>query len=253
MEIGYYPRVKTGELIRVVLVRPEEAGNVGAAARVLRNFGLRHLVLVDPRLNRPEEAYTWAHGAEEVVEGLETTDTLAQAIASCKRAWAASRRRGKLRGPTDSPRQAAATIRQLAESSQPVAWVFGSESRGLSTVEVGLCSDRVYIPTSPEQPSLNLAQAIAVCAYETFLSRFDLTMPAPPPEASIEERNALYAHLRETLMEVGFLHSHTADTRMAVLRKILERARPTPDEVRFLRGVVRHVGWCDSGSGKTRN
>jgi tRNA/rRNA methyltransferase len=210
------------ENIRVVLVQPEEAGNVGAAARVLKNFGLTHLVLVSPRLARPEETYKWAHGAEEVVEGADIVSNLGEAVGPCARAWA--------------------TTRPL--SGQPSAWIFGPESRGLNSEEIALCSDRVSIPTSPDQPSLNLAQAVAVCCYETFLAGKPESSSVPAREAPLEDRAALYSHLEEALLGIGFLLPHTAATRMTALRRMVERARPTPSEVRLLRGMARQVQWA---------
>jgi tRNA/rRNA methyltransferase len=229
---------------RVILVRPEEAGNVGASARVLKNFGLSHLVLVDPRMARPEEAYKWAHGAEEIVEGADVASDLAQALAPCTRAWAATRRRGRHRGPARPPRHAAGDIEALAASGQAAAWVFGPESHGLTTTELAQCSDRVSIPTAPGQPSLNLAQAVAVCCYETFLAGMDPAPPAEPQESLLEERSALYRHLEEALVTVGFVSPPTAESRMSAIRRIVERARPSSREVRLLRGLARRVLWA---------
>lgn len=244
------------EHVRLVLVRPEEAGNVGAAARVAKNFGLSHLVLVQPRLDRPESAYRWARGAEEIVEGAEFVDSLDRAIAPCRRAWAASRRRGRARGSVTKPRTAAREVVSLALSGQDAALVFGPESRGLGNAEIAACSDRLWIPTSPSQPSLNLAQAVAVCAYEVYLAAQDGAPEGPPHrEAPLGDRAALYDHLERALAAVGFLLPHTARTRMAALREVLERARLKSAEVRLLRGVARQVQWAgekangDDGNG----
>jgi len=236
--------------VRFVLVRPEEAGNVGAAARVLKNFGLGHLVLVAPRLARRAEAVKWARGAEDVLEGADLVDDLAAALTSCVRAFATTRRRGRLRGSFMGARDAAAETAGLARSARPVAWVFGPESRGLTTGEVALCSTRVTIPTAPAQPSLNLAQAVAVCAYETWLAAREDPPATPRREAPLTDREALYRHLREALLSVGFLQTHTAASRMAVLRRLLERAAPSPAEVRFLRGLARQVEWAGERAGK---
>jgi tRNA/rRNA methyltransferase len=232
------------ENIRVVLVQPEEAGNVGAAARVLKNFGLTHLVLVSPRLARPEETYKWAHGAEEVVEGADIVSNLGEAVGPCARAWATTRRHGKHRGRSVPPREAAVAMQEMALSGQPSAWIFGPESRGLNSEEIALCSDRVSIPTSPDQPSLNLAQAVAVCCYETFLAGKPESSSVPALEAPLEDQAALYSHLEEALLGIGFLLPHTAATRMTALRRMVERARPTPSEVRLLRGMARQVQWA---------
>lgn len=227
--------------IRIVLVRPEEAGNVGAAARVLKNFGLRHLVLVQPRLARPMEAYKWAHGSEDVLEGADVVESLKEALAPCVRAWATTRRRGKHRGGVRAPREAAEAMSELAGTGQNVAWVFGPESSGLSTEELSICSERVQIPTSPGQPSLNLAQAVAVCCYDSFLACRPPGGNQTSRLATMEERTALYAHLESALLEVGFLLPHTTRTRMNVLRQLIERARPTPGETRLLRGMARRI------------
>jgi len=237
---------------RIILVRPEEAGNVGAAARVMKNFGLRHLVLVDPRLHRPEQAVRFAHGAEEIVEGADQEDDLERALASCSWAWATTRRGGRRRLGGTSPREAA---RDPVASGAGVAWVFGPESRGLTTREVGLCSGRVVIPASPRHPSLNLAQAVAVCAYEVFLaSRAESPSRGPHP-APLGDREALYRHLEAALLAVGFLQPATAPTRMASLRALLERAAPSSREVRLLRAMARRMEWAGQaargrGSGK---
>jgi tRNA/rRNA methyltransferase len=230
--------------IRVVLVRPEEAGNVGAAARVMKNFGLRHLVLVDPCLHRPEQAIRFAHGAEDIVEGADQVEGLAEAIAPCVWAWATTRRRGRRRRGGSTPRQAAGKLCTLAGEGAPAAWVFGPESRGLTTDEVGLCSGRVVIPTSPRQPSLNLAQAVAVCSYETLLAANQHREPQGPLPAPLADREALYRHLEAALLSVGFLLPDTAPTRMASLRALLERASPSPREVRLLRAAARRVQWA---------
>ena len=229
--------------IRVVLVRPEEAGNVGAAARVLKNFGLGHLVLVAPRLARPAEARKWAHGAEDILDGADTEDDLASALAPCARAWAATRRGGRLRGRFQGMREAAREAVAVSAAGGPVAWVFGPESRGLATGEVELCSARVTIPTAPEQPSLNLAQAVAVCCYETRLASLEEATEAPRRVSTVADREALYRHLESALLGIGFLHPHTARTRMAILRGLLERANPNPREVKFLRGIARQMEW----------
>jgi len=230
--------------LRFILVRPEEAGNVGAAARVMANFGFNDLVLVTPRMARPEEGYKWARGAEDILESATIVNRLEEAVAPCARAYAATRRRGKLRGPYLPPRRAAAAAASLAAGGGTVAWVFGPESRGLATSEVELCSARVTIPATTAHASLNLAQAVAVCAYES-AQAFAEGLPATKRrEATMEARDALYRHLEEALTGLGFLLPHTARSRMGVIRRILERSALTPSETRFLRGLARKLAWA---------
>lgn len=246
------PRVSTPAAhTRIVLVRPEHAGNVGAVARVMRNFGLSDLVLVAPRLDRPEEAFRWARGAEDLVESATIREGLGPAVADCAFAWATTRRRGRLRGRPLLPREAARQTELRERGGERIAWVFGPESRGLSTADISLCSARVTIPTRPEQPSLNLAQAVAVCCYECALARSDTAEPAPARTAPQGERDALYGQLEASLLAIGFLHPKTARARMAVLRDLLERSAPTPREVAMLRGLARQVSWA-AGAGPRR-
>ena len=225
--------------VRIVLVRPEEAGNVGAAARVMKNFGLAHLVLVDPRAVRPAEALKWGRKAGDILEGADVVPDLTAALAGCATAWAVTRRGGRDRGRFHTPREAAAETGTLAGRGGAVAWVFGPEARGLASEEVELCAGRVTITTSPRQPSLNLAQAVAVCCYELSLAgrSEDRALPAP---ASFEDRESMYAHWARALASIDFLRA-AGPTRLRMLRALVERGRPTPPEVRFLRGIARRV------------
>jgi tRNA/rRNA methyltransferase len=230
------------ERLRIVLVRPEEAGNVGAAARLCKNFGLSRLVLVAPRLSRPQEAARWAHGAEDVLDGADWVDTLEEAVGPCAVAWATSRRGGKTRGSVLEPRAAAERLRAAVAAGQDAAWVFGPESRGLTTAEMALCSGRVRIPTSPRQPSLNLAQAVAICVYETMATPSEV--PPRGREATLEERAALWRHLAEALLAVGYLEPRTATSRMVAVRALLERGVLSPQDVKLLRGMARQILWA---------
>lgn len=235
--------------VRIVLVRPEHAGNVGAAARAMKNFGLDRLVLAGASLDDPARAVRRAHGAEDILEGADLHPTLADALAGCTRAWAFTRRRGKHRAGSIHPEAAARATRAAVEAGEEVAWVFGPESTGLSAEDLALCSDQVSIPTAPEQPSMNLAQAVAVACYVYAGSAREPAPPSPPRPAPIESRQAFYGHLERALLAIGFLHPHTAAARMEAIRRYLERSRPTEREVRFLRGIARQMEWVARRAG----
>jgi tRNA (cytidine32/uridine32-2'-O)-methyltransferase len=239
------------ERIRIVLVRPEHGGNVGAAARALRNMGLRELVLVAPGTDDAGAARAGAHGAEDVLASARTVAALPEALADCRWVAGVTRRTGRRRAAAETPRQFAAAVRSDPER-RPLALLFGPERDGLGAADLSLCHDLVTIPSLPPQPSLNLAQAVLVVAYELLLAHIATDPgrveadhpPLPGPTATAAELEGMYEHLEEMLREVGFVQPHTAADRMGDLRRLLARARPGSQEVLLLRGICRQVLWA---------
>lgn len=229
------------ESVRFVLVRPGSGGNIGAAARALKNMGFASLWLVQPRGFDAREARRMAHGAEDVLENVRCADSLQEALASCRWSVGTTRRAGRRRTVLWTPRTLRSALHQEPRR-RPVALVFGPEEDGLSGSELKLCQDVLRIPTSKAQPSLNLAQAILILAYE--LADLESVPRSPSPEATAEALEPMYAHLEEMLLASGFLRSETAPTRMLAFRRLLGRARLRPHEVRLVRGVCRQVLWA---------
>src|SRR5581483_10439431 len=173
---------------RVVLVRPQFAANIGAAARVMRNMGLSDMVLVAPEANPtdPDARRMSTHG-EEVLERCRIVADFDTAVADCVLVVATSARVGGLTrrqfvGPPDEI--VPCLIHSMA--SGPVALVFGPESSGLSNAEVSRCHYLIHVPTDPQYPILNLAQAVAICTYEVrrhWLRRTNAPTLLPPTEA----------------------------------------------------------------------
>jgi TrmH family RNA methyltransferase len=225
--------------VDVVLVRPARPANVAAASRALKNMGLRSLVLVGaPPV--PADARGLAYGAWDVLDGARHVPTLRDAIAPCTLAVATS---GKADPQAWTPRELVERAPALAGSGR-TALVFGPEATGLHRDELDLCPWRVHIPADPEHPSLNLAQAVLLLAYEIRLSAMS---PAPPaieaPATSGEMEQALGA-LGEALLAIGYLNPANPDAILAELRRLLARARPTEREVVLLRGLARQVQWA---------
>jgi TrmH family RNA methyltransferase len=125
-----------------------------------------------------------------------------------------------------------------------VSLVFGPESTGLRNDELDLCHLLVHIPTDPAQPSLNLAQAVLLLAYEIRLAAGGEEPPAPEPLASQAEVEAALQELREGLVGIGYLNPQNPDAILAELRRLLARARPSPREVDLLRGLGRQARWA---------
>jgi len=148
----------------IVLVRPQLGENIGKAARAMLNFGLNELRLVAPRDGWPNpSAGPAAAGADEVLEGARVFETLADAVADCAHVYATTVRKRGVTKPVLTPEEAARAVH--AESGRS-AYVFGPERSGLDTEDVALARAIVTVPINPAFASLNLAQAVILCAYE---------------------------------------------------------------------------------------
>jgi tRNA/rRNA methyltransferase len=232
---------------RVVLVRPEIPGNIGSTARVMRNFGARNLVLVDP-VGDPhgQEARRLSTHGEEILDACRIVGDLGEAVGDCQMVAATSARmRGLIRkqiahSPEEVLKRMADTMRQ-----GPCALVFGPESSGLTTAEVSRCQALVHIPTDPTYSALNLAQAVAVCLYE--LHKAWLALGQPPavelPVAPFADQERMFEQLRAALEAIHFLYDERADQLMHAIRHLIGRAAPTPEEVRILQGLARQIQW----------
>ncbi|MDH4096234.1 MAG: RNA methyltransferase, partial [Betaproteobacteria bacterium] len=160
--------------IRIVLCRPSHPGNIGAAARAMKTMGLSDLRLVAPeRFPAPQAEWMATHAAD-VLASARVHGTLQEAIADCVAAFALSARPREWSPQVLPVREAAVRAAALAA---PVAFVFGSESAGLTNEELFACQSLVHIPAEPGASSLNLAQAVQVVAYELRMAR-DASVPA---------------------------------------------------------------------------
>lgn len=248
------------EGIRIVLVRPRRGGNVGAAARVMKNFGLGELVVVAPRTRVGAVGERMAAHARDVLARRTTVPSLADAIADCALVvGTAGRDFAHLRAA--SPRAVAPEI-VAASGRGRVALVFGPEDHGMSNADLGLCQRLVRIPTGAAYPSLNLAQAVAVLGYELRIAAEEAGVAAAQSgsrrrpgraageragddaAASSGEREALLAHLAQALDAVGFLSRQNPQHIVADLRGLFARAGLTRRDVRIWRGIARQMLWA---------
>jgi TrmH family RNA methyltransferase len=228
--------------IDVVLVRPSRPANVAAACRAMKNMGLRSLTLVGESLEPvPAEARALAYGAWDVLDGARAVASLAEGVAEATVVVGTS---GRSAAGSLSARELA---ERLAAEVAPgrVALVFGPEASGLTGLELGLCHHVAHIPTDSEQPSLNLAQAVLLMAYELRLA--SLGSPAAPPSSPVAtagEIETAVGDLRTALLAIGYLNPANPEAILAELRQVLVRARVTPREVTLLRGMARQIGWA---------
>jgi len=226
-----------------VLFSPKHSGNVGAAARALKNMGVADLRLVAPRDYNPRAAAAMAVHADDVLERARIFPDLATALDDRTLTVGTTCRVGPYRSETRTLRDAAPTL--IAESSaNRVAIVFGPEDFGLTNLEIAQCQRLITIPTAPDYPSLNLAQAVIVVAYELMLAAGVARAPMEAGEfASASEVDAMHRRLAEALVAIGFLPEDNPDHLMLTLRAMLGRSGVRPRELDILNGIARQVRW----------
>ncbi|MEG4802027.1 RNA methyltransferase [Microcoleus sp. ARI1-B5] len=291
--------------IRIVLVEPAGPLNVGSVARVMKNMGLRQLILVNPQCDYlGEEARLMAVRAADILSAAKVVESLSAALVGCVRAIATTGDDSRshpmqLETPADA-------LPWLLEA--PSALIFGREDCGLTNAELNRAQRLIRIPSSDAYTSLNLAQAVAICCYELYREAGSATStvrdvtdvaerssatdsvadvtdvterssatdsvadvtdvtdtknkkegifsqspplplsrsPSDPPltSASLDNLEGYYQQLETLLLKIGYLHPHTAASRMEKFRRLYNRAYPSVDEVAMLRGAIRQTEWA---------
>jgi len=233
---------------RVVLVRPRNPLNIGAAARAMANFGFRDLVVVAPYGPTWQETRS-AVGAEDVVQSARAVDGLLDAIgdASTVIGTTSGARRTLDREPIDL-QDLPAWLQQHASPRGRAALLFGSEKTGLANEDLSHCHAVVRIPTSPETPSMNLGQAVAVCCYE--LARARAVAARPPASrvffsdpANLHSLEHVFDRAVRVLDETGYLQPKSRAATLVKLRRLLLDLRFSNSDVRILGGVLAQIEW----------
>ena len=223
-----------------VLVAPTESGNIGAAARAIKNMGFRHLELVNPVPHLTPEATALACGARDLLESARIHSSLKEALADKALVVGTTRRRGSRRGIILPVSETAARIARTAVRNK-VAVLFGNEHNGLTNREVEACGLLATIPSHPTAPSLNLGQSVMLVAYE--LSRVAPAGGAPPLVGSREIQEVM-KRVRPALDALGYGKKGDRDLGAEILlniRRLVGRAGLTPWEAAMIRGLCRRV------------
>jgi tRNA/rRNA methyltransferase len=244
--------------VRFVLARPAHPGNIGAAARAVRTMGFARLLVVaphDPLWRTSPDARALAAAAGDTLAAAAECATLAEALEGVGLAFAMTGYEREFGPPALDLREAASgpAMRALGEAGE-VAFVFGTERTGLENRDVQRCHHCCRISADPAFGSLNLAQAVQIAAYEmrraigaaigeaaTVPARRDRNVDAPRDAvrpATVEQTEALFAHLERGLVAVGYLDPAEPRHLMARIRRLLLRAQPSATEVDILRGVA---------------
>lgn len=233
------------ENIRIVLVNTSHPGNIGAAARAMKNMGLTKLVLVEPKDHPTYEAYSRAAGADDVLGDADVVPTLSEALHGCTWVVGTSARLRSVQWPMLDPRECAK--KSIVESGAgEVAIVFGRERTGLTNEELELCHALVCIPSNPEYSSLNVAAAVQVLCYETRVASLghggaeqagNSGRQSDDEPASVEQVEGMHDHLYQMLEDVGFFGTSNPEIIMRRLKGMFSRAHVTKREVNILRGI----------------
>jgi tRNA/rRNA methyltransferase len=231
----------------VVLVEPQLAENIGAAARAMANFGVSRLRLVKPQRGWPnEKARVMASGADRVLDAAELYETLADAIADCTFVLATTARGHDQAKPVGGADEAAAAMAERVAAGEQVAILFGRERIGLENHEVARADMIVTLPVNPAFASLNLAQAVAVVCYEWFKcatsGELPFAQPEKSPPAAKQQFDAFFADLERELEKVEFFRPEEKRATMRInLRNIFTRMLPSQQDLRTLHGVLTAI------------
>ena len=223
-----------------ILVRPQSSGNLGSVARVMQNFGQRDLRLVAPRAKPDEQARRMAVDAFELLSGAGSFRTLEEATADLQWTVATASLRGRAGLEGQSAR--AAVAEALAKLPNRVGFVFGPEDSGLTEKEISHCRVLAHIPADECRPTLNLAQAVAIMAYEWFGG--PQAGVAHRTLASTQSVEGAMDHLKRALLTIGFLHEDNPERILQELRRMMARVQPSEHDIVVLRGICRQILWA---------
>jgi tRNA/rRNA methyltransferase len=213
---------------------------------VLQNFGQRELRLVAPAAKLDEQARRMAVDAMPLLEGARQYPTLQEATADLQWVVATASLRG--RGETEAVPARAAVLDAARRQPNRTGFVFGPEDSGLTENDLAHCDAVAKIPASESHPTLNLAQAVAIVAYECTAA----AAPAGPCRelATNESVTGAIGHLGEALQAIGFLNEESPDKMLHELRRILSRAQPSERDIVVLRGICRQILWAADASSR---
>lgn len=228
--------------IRIVLVQTFHPGNIGAAARAMKNMGLSRLYLVAPRSFPDPEAESRAAGAKDLLAQAVVVDSVEEAIADCQLVIGTSARERSYDLPLLDLERAAGQVVEEAHSGE-IAILFGRETMGLNNTEMLLCNRHLYIDADPDYPVLNVAQAIQLVCYE--LRRAARTAAERPvaeaPYPRQQEMVLFYEHLERVLRLTAFIIPQHEGRVMDKLKRYFNRSRPEKTELGMLRGILASV------------
>ena len=239
----------------LVLVNPQDIVNIASAVRIAKNFGIEQMRLVDPEVFDPYRIEGIAHNTADLVARIEIVDSLEEAVADCVFTAVLTGRERAAKRRVLRPREAAAALVEESAAG-PIAIVAGREDSGLTNAELDLCHALVTISTDPSHRSLNLAQAVAIMAYESWNARGGEAVPLKPPRhqaapATSAQLEELFTDWTRALWAVDFFKTRRTESVMRSFREIVHRAALDGREASLFRAmgieVVRYLDRSSQG------
>jgi TrmH family RNA methyltransferase len=232
--------------VTVILVEPAVPGNIGATARAMKTMGLFDLVALNgpDRFRGHPQAVMMAHGAADVLDRARTAATWEDATAGLHWLVGTTHRKRRAQFPQIVDVRAAAGKLAGLSRKHRVGIIFGREEAGLTDAELRKCHQIVSVPQCSEHPSLNLAQAVMVVAYEIFCASLG-TVPAPRYNlATVHEVEQLLQHLATSLAKIGFRpHQGDPDSFLRSLRRVLSRAPLEKRDINVLHRICQQIDY----------
>ena len=230
--------------VRIVMVNTTEPGNIGAAARAMKNMSLKQLFLVNPSNYPSAVATARASGADDVLASAVICNSLEGALVGTHLVIGASARQRNIKWKQLDVIDTCSEIQaSITKSNQEVAVVFGTENSGLTNEELDLCSILMTIPGNPEYFSLNVASAIQVFAYQNYVSNVEGGFDNSGGElANFDDLDSFYKHLEQTLKHIDYFDKKKPKSLlMRRLRRLFGRSHPEKEEIAILRGILNKI------------
>jgi tRNA/rRNA methyltransferase len=231
--------------ITVILVEPATPGNVGSTARAMKTMGLSHLVVVNGvKFKEQPQAIMLGHGAGDVLARAREVPTWEEATAGLHWLIGTTHRKRRAQFPQVlTARETAGKIAALSQKHK-VGLVFGREEAGLTDAELRQCQEIASVPQAADHPSLNLAQAVMIFAYEIFLASLG-EIPKPRHNlATVHEVESVLQHLATSLAKVGFRpHQGDPESFFRSLRRVLGRAPLEKRDCNVLHRICQQIDY----------
>ena len=229
--------------VKIVLVGTTHPGNIGAAARAMKNMGIKNLSLVQPKEFPSDVAIYRSKAAKDILENAQVFNNLEEAIFDCELVIGTSARGRKVPWPILNPKQAAEEVSR-SSSHHNIAIIFGREDRGLTNEELGLCNLHVNIPTDPHYSSLNLAQAVQILVYEirqAILGEQEDKDYWDVELANNDQTELLINHMDELMQQVEFYDVDNPRKLLLRVRRFFKRSRIDVMETNIFRGLFATI------------